>query len=173
MPTDLGKLQAHAAHLLDGFLGLREKYAMLEPMLFNRAVVKARGAGLRARGFKILKNTLFLTCAQEIVKLSLDSHRCTPSIKNIVNALASSELRSKLREQYSVWYIDPPVGEADPQVLDALATRNRCEQAKRETQFDAHYQELVRAWETVSSSNATTAFKTIRDKVSAHTDVIW
>lgn len=171
MPSDLEKLQAHAAHLLDGFLGLREKYAMLEPMLFNRLVVKDCGAGLRARGFNILKNTLFLTCVQEIVKLTLDSDKCAPSIKNIVNTLERSELRRKLRELYSVCYIDPPVGEVDPQILDALATRSRCEQAKRETEFNAHYKELVRVWEIVSSSKTTTAFKTIRDKVSAHTDV--
>ena len=36
MPSQIDKLEALASHLLDGFLQLRQRYALLEPMLFNQ-----------------------------------------------------------------------------------------------------------------------------------------
>ena len=59
MPTQIEKLQASANHLLDAFIELREKYALLEPMLISEMVQKERGSGRQARGFEILKYSLF------------------------------------------------------------------------------------------------------------------
>jgi hypothetical protein len=44
MPTQIEKLQAHTEHLLDGFITLRERYAMLRPMLHDKKVVKNKGS---------------------------------------------------------------------------------------------------------------------------------
>lgn len=171
MATQVEKPQAHAAHLLDGFLGLREKYAMLEPMLFDRDAVDAHGSGAKARGFKIIKNTLFLTCSQEVAKLSLDSGPRSPSAKKIVEAIEAPGLIRKLREQYAVWHIDPPAGETDPDVLAALAAMDKREEAARRLEFDAHFADLRSKWKSLSGSPSLTAFKTMRNKLSAHTDV--
>lgn len=35
MPTQIQKIEAHASHLLDAFITLRERYALLDPMLFD------------------------------------------------------------------------------------------------------------------------------------------
>lgn len=144
---------------------------MLDPMLFDRAVVKEYGAGARAHGFKVLKNTLFLTCTQEIAKLALDADPRSPSIRNIVEALESTPLLHKLREQYAVWHVDPPAGETDPHVLAALAAIDKCEEAQRRNEFDARVAQLRTDWNVLSVSPPLRAFKIIRNKVSAHTDV--
>ncbi|MGH7927247.1 MAG: hypothetical protein ACREQV_05590 [Candidatus Binatia bacterium] len=59
MPTELEKLQAYASHLLDDMIRLREKYAMLEPMLFDQDVAGTWGFGKRSRGFVTLQVALF------------------------------------------------------------------------------------------------------------------
>ena len=79
MPTQIERLEAHAAHLLDAFIQLRERYALLEPMLFGETVSKG-GSGKQGRGFSILKHSLFLSCSQDIAKLTLDDDNRTPSL---------------------------------------------------------------------------------------------
>jgi hypothetical protein len=99
VPSRTQKYQAHAEHLLDSFIALRQRYAMLEPMLVDRSVAKTRGAGARQPGFKILRLSLFLTCAQDIAKLSLDADARTPSIRNIAAALDDLSLLRDLEDR--------------------------------------------------------------------------
>src|SRR3990167_5880557 len=81
MPSQIEKLEAHASHFLDAFIRLTERYSLLDPMLFDSEVPKSRGSGAQARGFLTLRHSPFLSCAQDIAKLTLDSDKRTPSIK--------------------------------------------------------------------------------------------
>ena len=80
MPTQIERLEGLASHLLDGFLALRERYALLEPMLFDSNVTANRGSGKQARGFSTLRHSLFLACVQDIAKLTTDADPKTPSV---------------------------------------------------------------------------------------------
>lgn len=173
MPARIEKLEACAAILLDGFINLREKYAMLEPMLFNAEVVESRGSQVQTRGFTLLKNVLFLGCAQDIAKLSLDKDKRSPSIWNIVCALVEDPLlRDQLRMRYSSVWRDPLSDiESDPKVLIAIKQMELHEKAKLQEQFDEHYKRLMALWESMCDSPILNAFLKIRHKVSAHTDV--
>jgi len=114
MPTKIEKLEAHASHLLDIFIGLREKFAMLEPMLFDKTVVHANGSGAQQRGFLILRHSLFLSCAQDIAKLCYDRDERTPSIHKIVEALGDTTLRKTLADRYAA-FVSPSIeDETDP-----------------------------------------------------------
>jgi hypothetical protein len=171
MPTQIEKLEAHASHLLDAFIGLREKYALLKPMLFDKEVVEARGSFARARGFKTLRHSLFLSCAQDIAKLCLDTDKRTPSIVNLVSGLSDSSLRSELRERYAIWQIPSVEEETDPEIIEALKRMEQREQSERQGQFDRHYEELLTSWASLRDSKPLEGFSTVRDKVSAHTEV--
>ena len=107
MPTQIEKLEAYASHLLDAFILLRERYAILDPMLFDKDVIARHGAKDRARGFNILLNFLFLSCAQDIAKLSMDDDERTPSIRNLVRAVVDVKLRGEFRVRYANWAISP------------------------------------------------------------------
>jgi hypothetical protein len=171
MPSHLEKLEAHASHLLDAFIRLRERYAMLEPMLFQEEVVKLHGSRQKAQGFKILQHSLFLSCAQDIAKLSLDDDKRTPSLCNLVHALTDPNIRTELRERFSVWRIPSKEQESDPEIVAALKRIELREQSERRGQFDELYCELTDAWSTLSTSPALKAYLTIRDRISAHTEV--
>ena len=171
MPTQIEKLQAHASHLLDAFIQLRERYALLEPMLFNESVAKERGSGRQARGFLVLKNSLFLSCAQDIAKLTLDDDERTPSLANVICALSDDNLRARLKEQFALRKSPLAETEDDPEVLEALRRWELSEEVERREQFDALYCEATHLWAKLSTSALIKGFRTIRDKVTAHTEV--
>lgn len=171
MPSQVEKLEAHASHLLDAFIGLREKYALLEPMLFDPDTVAARGSRHQARGFQILKNTLFLSCVQDIAKLSLDGDKRTPSIRNLVAGLDDDQIRQELEDRYAIWVVPSAEQEEDPDIVAALKRMEERERLERREQFREHYAELQDGWKSLSESPSMEAFLTVRDKVSAHTEV--
>lgn len=171
MPSQIEKLEAHAVHLLDTFIGLREKYAMLEPMLFDPDINKNRGSREQARGFRILRNSLFLSCAQDIAKLSLDWDKRTPSIRNIVGAFEDAALVAELEERYAVWVTPSATEATDPEIAEILRRMEERERSERREQFREHMTELWILWNELSSSPVMVGFTTVRDKVSAHTEV--
>ena len=120
MPTQVERVEALAAHLLDGFLALRERYALLAPMLFNGGVASARGSGRQARGFKALRQTLFFACAQDIAKLVADTDPRAPSIHNIAYALHDGTLVATLKARYATWVVPSIENETDPEIAEAL-----------------------------------------------------
>jgi len=171
MPTQIEKLEAHAAHLLDGFIQLREKYAILDPMLFKPEVNEQYGAKKQARGFEILRHSLFLSCSQDIAKFCLDTDKRTPSIVSIVNALGDEKLRDQLRERYAVWKLPSIKDEKDPAIIEALKRIEEREEKERRNQFDENYARLVKSWGELSDTQAMKGYSSIRDKVSAHTEI--
>lgn len=171
MPSQIEKLEGFAGRLLDAFIGLREKYAMLDPMLFDPDTNMNRGSGEQARGFQILRNSLFLSCALDIAKLTLDADKRTPSIRNLVDALDDVELMAELEDRYAIWVIPSVESETDPEIAAALKRMEERERLERREQFRAHLVELRDLWVKLSTSHAMAGFLTVRDKVSAHTEV--
>ena len=171
MPSQTARLEALASHLLDGFLQLRQRYALLEPMLFNPDVVKARGSGRQARGFLTLRYSLFLNCVQDVAKYTLDKDHRAPSIYNIVSQLEDSSLLTSLKERYARWQIPLAEEESDPEVIEAIGRMEAREELERAAAFESHYQALLRSWNNLSSMPSVNAFKAIRDKITSHTEV--
>ena len=173
MPTQLEKVEARAAHLLDGFLFLRERYALLDPMLFNREVQLNRGSGRQARGFASLRITLVLACAQDIAKLVADTDERAPSIHNIVSALRDPDLVAALKSRYAIWVTPSIEDETDPEIIEALRRRELGKRRELSLDFDKRLSELRTFAENLLSSPVIKSFRTIRDKITAHTEVLF
>lgn len=171
MSGQIKQLKAHAEHLLDAFLILRETYAILEPMIFDEKVCHLRGNGKQSRGFLILRNSLYLSCVQDIAKLTLDSDQRSPSIINLVSALKLSNLRDELREEYSNWLVPEYDMETDPAIIKALQKMKVREQQDRRDDFDRLYEEIEERWVLLSECRSMGSFLTIRDKISVHKEV--
>lgn len=172
MPTQIEKIEAHASHLLDAFIALRERYALLHPMLFAPDVAKLRGAGQQARGFLALRQSLFLSCAQDVAKLTLDADKRTPSIRSLVASIQVEDVKSVFRQRFSEWVLPSIEGEADPEIAAALRRIELREQDERRVQFDELLSKAIEEWQALEGDPALLGFLTIRDKVSAHTEVV-
>lgn len=165
------KLEAHASHFLTAFIQLRERYALLHPMLFTQHVPVQYGSGKRSRGFAILKNSLFLSCCQDIAKLSTDSFEKTPSIKKLLTALADDSLRAECRAEYCLDGSPPANPDHEPELVEALKSLADEEVMRRGDDFDTKYMHALNLWNALSTSPTLHGFRTIRDRVSAHTEV--
>jgi hypothetical protein len=171
MPTQIEKIQAHSEHLLDAFLMLLERYAILAPMLFDEEICRQHGSGKKARGFEILRKSLFISCAQDIANLTLDHFNNSLSIKNLVDQLQDSNLVDELREMYSVWRTPSYEYEKDPSIISALKKMEEREQKNRMIEFDRLYAEMNEKWVLLSECRSMNAFSTIRKKISSHIEV--
>jgi hypothetical protein len=167
------KLRAHASHLLDDFILLRQRFAMLVPMLFNTNVVRARGAGAHRRGFMILRSTLFLSCAQDIAKAAFDwdKDNTIPSIGTLVAALQDDSVRAIFRaaavSRETPWANEDP----DPEVRQALLAWRASEREAQGARFDDTWKTVQARWTRLRSQPYMDACRTIRNKVTAHTVV--
>jgi hypothetical protein len=173
MSTQYEKTVANAEHLLDGFIALRERYAFLHPMIFDKELVQTRGSGPRGRGFETLRQSLLLTCIQDIAKLTLDRDRRAPSLANIASSLADSGFRNDLRERYSVWpsVRSDPDKFKNPALLQAVKALEVRETQERRTAFNDAYKKFSAKWGALKDSSILQSFVTIRDKVTAHTEL--
>src|SRR5438067_2310091 len=103
--TRLEKLKAYAEHLLDVFIGLREKYALLDPLIFDRDTIQLWSTGHRQRGFLTLKNSLFMSCLMDVSKIAIDKDDRTPSVLQLMDFLDEGGIRDALRDQFSDWHV--------------------------------------------------------------------
>jgi len=169
-PSRRDKLVAHAERLLDELIGLRAKYAMLRPLLFDRNTVAAWTAGKRGYGLSIIRSTLVESCVLEIAKIALDKDDRTPSLLSLGAALADPTLVADLREVYAVWNLVPTEGE-DPDVIAILHASEKREQEIRGKQFDSLVAELRDRWAKLHASSALGSFGKMRDKIIAHNEL--
>lgn len=169
-PEQIERLQALAACLLDGFLLLKERYSLLKPMMFDQPTIDRFGSGASTRGFNALRMSLFLSCVQDLAKLTFDDDKRAPSVLNIATALETDSVRSSLREKYGEWRI-ADVEDNDPEVIEALREIEAREQQSLISEFESHYQELSSVWREVRHSPEFNLFRTARDRITAHTEV--
>lgn len=166
----VAKWTGHGERLASLFFELKENYAFLEPLLFDRAVIGELGARERARGFEAIKFALFYTCIQDLAKLTLDQDERTPSIAKLMDALSDSALRAGFRNAYVFWKLTAETTDP-PEVAAALRKMEAREEIERAEQFDAMYEEAVSQWAALKDSPALKAFQTIRDKLTAHSEL--
>ncbi len=145
-PTRLQKVQAYAEHLLDVFIGLREKYALLDPLIFD------------------------LSCLMDVSKIALDRDDRTPSVLHLVDSLSQDGVRDELREQFAVWHLAPTRGESR-EVIALLQAAERREEAERRERFDGHVAEVQDRWKSLHDSKVLQSCRTIRDKLLAHSEL--
>ena len=167
----IAKVRARAEHLLDLFIALREKYAMLRPLAFDEDLAERVGKGPRARGHLILRNSLLQSCVQDLVKLALDKDPRTPSVRNLMKALSKSEVRDLLLEDYAVPPTPLHVGDGDPLPDEVLAEWQAREKGRLTKEFAETWSELSSQWPRLAESERLEGFKKWRDKLIAHAEL--
>lgn len=171
MSTQLIKIVAHSSHLLTFFIQLRERYALLHPMLFAEHVPKQYGSWAQARGFAILKSSLFLSCCQDIAKLATDNYDKTPSISKIMAALDDPFVRHQFRTRYGQGRSSCAEDESDPGMAEVYRRMALEDEVRDGLEFDAKYTEAAGLWSKLSTSASLKSFRQIRDQVTAHTEL--
>lgn len=88
--------------LFTEFVALRERYSLLHPMNFDNELTKRATLDRpRTEGFAMLRRVLFMFCAQDMAKLSLDGRPSSTSLANCTDGLADNAVRDHLRNDYA------------------------------------------------------------------------
>ena len=157
--------------MLDSYLALCERSAMLEPLLFDQSVLDCYASGRRNRGFHVLRSSLFMSCVQDIAKLVSDKDDKSPSLRNFAAELSSKSLVDELRARYARRVAPLGTEETDPETLKALRHLDAQEEVERCHEFDTHLNSLIDWWTRHETSKTVQACRVIRDKVTAHTEI--
>ena len=155
------KIKAFSSSLLESYLMLRERYELLEPMLFDQRVIDINGKGLPARGFNSIKHSLFHLCAQGIATLALDKDDNVPSLRNIHKKLQDARIRKNLKENFSDRGPAEVVsgGDTTPEMRELFDRFDQDARIKRELQFDQYCSEFETLWIEFSESSALKGIK--------------
>ena len=163
----LAKLDGHAAALLDSYRGLRQTFALLEPLLPDGTVSRALNSGPAFEGLAGLRQALFLGCALDVAKLCLDTDTRTPSVANLVQALEASEVVEALRSRSAQYCLPRQAGDE----VDEASLRQH-EARERQTRAEAFDERLARL-RTASAGlqKELSSLAKIRDKYIAHLEL--
>jgi len=164
------KLQGHTHYLLGFFCELLERYAYLEPMLFQEEVAKSFNSAKKGRGFDVILYSLFFECIQDVAKISMDKDKKTPSIENIMEGLSCKCARNMLREQFTKAKLNNSE-DADESVRELCKRIKNKNKTERHKIFDNTYKSLVNQWDIFKTNQQIRTFCTIRDKLTAHLEL--
>ena len=169
MPTQHEKLASFSEHLLDGYLGLRERWELLIPVLPGTVVGLPQ---YMAPGFRVLQRTLLFATVLDIANLLADGHDTTPSLLNLAKVLADENFRRHARNRYAEHArLPPPQGIADHKLRSALNRASRDRVSERAAEFDAKYVEFTESWEELQTTEAFARVSAARDRVVAHNEI--
>jgi len=161
----LNKLDGHIQGLLDSFVGLKTKYAYLDPMLFNSGVCKKYGRKNKGNGFETIRNALFFDCIQDIVKLSFDDDCRTPSLINFIKNIENDQTISLIKEKYT-----------EPRFITGLSKEELLnyqikEKQEKDQEFQRDVNLLLNDWKKYKNEEYVSGFNNIRDKIQAHLEL--
>lgn len=168
---DTSKVQGHASALLDLYLRLAEKNALLQKLVFDHSLVTKLSGKRSQHGVATLQHTLYLSCAQDIAKITFDRGRRAPSLGNIVRTLKDGKTKKQLERNFAVWEEPDYRSYSDPAIVEALKRIDLRVSEERIEQFMQLFKELKTLSTSIFACPTFKAFKTVRDKITAHTEI--
>lgn len=156
--------------LLTEFFQLKERYALLHPMLFDNRVEFQHDVLKRRRGFNTLQRSLFLSCCLDIYKLTVDKSGQVCIAKCIAD-LDDGKLTRALRAHYVKVELEAYEGADDP-VIAALDRSFAPDRAiKFGLDFDERRERMIEAWKLVKDELTFAKCCTVRNNLVAHTEL--
>jgi hypothetical protein len=154
-----------------GFTVFLRAYALhlyVRPMMGNAGLIARYGTPERQAGFNELRNALYWTVILELTKICDDRDQRTPSIFNFRDAFRDSRLLEQLEALYAPLRLPQLPGESTEK-WRLLAEQ---ESAQRRLEFNRRLQETLAACDELLASPVLAGYKTIRNKLIAHNELI-
>jgi hypothetical protein len=139
-------------------------------MLYDREITEHYGKGARGPGFNAIRYALYRHIVQECWKLACDTDKRTPSIVGIMCGLQQPGVKETLRIRYSRLRI-PIVGDVDAATKAMLERMEKADDDKRAAEFDAKWTLVEEQWAAFKAQPFRDGIATLRDKVTAHTEL--
>jgi hypothetical protein len=166
----IAKLVGHVDQLLSSYMNVAAEYRLVAPMLYDRKTTEHFGKGARGPGFTAIRYALYRHIVQECWKLACDTDKRTPSLVGIMRGLQQPGVKEALRGRYSRLRI--PIDESvDADTRRILERMEEAEDSDREKEFDSKWKLIEEQWATFNAAPFREGIATLRDKVTAHTEL--
>ena len=156
--------------LLTEFLQLKERYALLHPMLFDSRIELQHQVLRKRRGFDTLQRSLFLSCCLDIYKLTLDQPS-QASMTRCIHDLKNPKLIPLIRAQYVKDELKTCKGSDDPVVVSIEQALVPDRTIKFGQEFDKRRVDVIQAWKKILHGRTFALCKTVRHELVAHTQL--
>jgi hypothetical protein len=171
MREQLQKLQGHTSNLLNSFVQLRDRYALLHPMLVDERISAHYRGSRQERGYAVLLSTLFLDCCHDLANICFDHHEKTASIRNLTLALNDINLRRYICKQHSSVRLMTEICNAEDWVAAMYKKSAATDAMTYAALFEKRFDEFNVMWAAFQNSPTHQNIKTIRDQITAHTEL--
>jgi hypothetical protein len=153
MNEQITKLEAEVEALFDLTIRAYARFIFLRPMLANQELLDRIRKEAKGVGFRRLRDWLYWGLVQELSKICYDKDPRSPSIARMTRELKDVQLLDQLEKKYVKNNRD--MGEAE--VRDS---------------FNRAYSDYHRRAEKMLSSHSVGGYKTIRNKLIAHNELV-
>ena len=164
------KARAHAEHLLDAFLTLRERFYYADLALFDPSVAARHSVLGKSRGLRRVGVDLYFYCIQDVAKIAFDVSRSVPSVANLIKTARSPFVQDKLKHAFSKRTSCLPQ-DSDEETKKLWLKLDEEEAERRGREFDANLSGLFSNWERFQSDKRALGYQSIRDKLTAHSEL--
>jgi hypothetical protein len=149
----IAKLESEVDSLLTLTLTAYERFLFLRPMMVHKGLNERIESEGKRLGFERLRNWLYWALVQELIKICSDNDRRTPCIANFRKQLRDKKTLSGLEDKYS--------------------TNNKAMFSEEDlrSEFRSIYSGFQQRSDEMLSSNATSGYKKIRDKLISHNEL--
>lgn len=145
---------------------LEAKYALVEPMIFDKGLSDIyNGQGYAAKGYEILRTSLYLDCIKDSSRIYHDRYENSPSVKNVFKLLSNRLVHETIKFEFSNWKkeLSKKAGVSFPSDdVDVM---------ELEEKFDVIYGDAKKVFKNLEKSDLLVKVKRARNKVIAHTDL--
>ena len=169
MKKKIAKSKGHAENLLEAYIWLRAKFAVAEPLFIDSSSSPKLAAIYHLPALNIMRHMLYCDCALDVVKLSSDNDRRTPSISNMIKALLIPEVCSCFRCAYA--QRRPAIDCSDQNAREIAENLKRRQEKRLLAEYDRTWENLQRQWDEFCSRPWLRSFEMLRNKYIAHLEL--
>ena len=164
--SEVQQVKKLAEVLVNLLYELEAKYALVEPMIFDKGLSASyNGQGYAAKGYELLRISLYLDCIKDSSRLYHDGYKTSPSVKNVLDLLSNRLVHQTIRSEFSNW-------KKELSKKSGVSFYNDdAEVIELEKKFDSIYKRVKTTFKNTEKSDLLAKVKRARNKVIAHAEV--
>jgi hypothetical protein len=123
MQRRIAKLDVHIRKCFDLLMAAHAQYAILHPMMSDQNLLDRIGRENKNTGFDTIRFALYWNLVQELVKIVADEADRVPSIYNFRRHFEDAQVKSLLKEKFSMWPSSAKDSYPEAELADACSAR--------------------------------------------------
>lgn len=167
------KIEYLAEAIVGKYLIVDQERALMEPVVFDKSIIKCWDNSLAAHGLEALRMSLYMSVLSAMNSLLFDDYAKTVSLYNVRKMLDDEGLVGLLRENYckplEVNHLNDDLDEEGKRLIEARIHAEHSERAAED--FDQRLKAVREDYQRLRESSLAERIQKARDKMVGHYQV--